>query len=98
MAVYDVGDTVYVSALFYTTASALIDPSTAYLFYNRVYAGVTASTVTASYPGTLTRLATGVYASTITASAAGHWQYKFAGSGAAVGAAAGSFDVRTQVV
>lgn len=98
MAAYQVGDAVYVSALFYTTASALIDPSTVYFFFNRVYAGVTAATVTAEYPGAVSRLATGTYAYTLTASAAGHWNYKFAGSGAAVGASAGSFDVRTPVV
>lgn len=99
MATYEVGDAVYVSASFYTTASALIDPTTAYLFYTRVYGGATGTTVTAYYPGgSLTRLATGQYAYTITASAGGHWSYKFAGSGAAIGASASFFDVATPTV
>lgn len=98
MATYDVGDLVYVSAVFYTTASALIDPTTAYLLYNRVYGGVTAATITATYPGTLTRLSTGVYAYSVTASAAGRYRYKWAGSGSAVGAGAGEFYVQASQV
>lgn len=95
MNVYDQGDLVRVSGLFYTTASALIDPTTVYLIYNRVYNSVTANAVTAEYPGDVDRLGAGVYSYTITASAPGRYNYHWAGSGAAVGATGHAFSVRT---
>src|SRR3990167_220707 len=95
---YHIGDLIYTSAEFRDTANALKDPTTVYFIYSRVSNNVTASAVTAQYPGDGSRIATGQYSYHVTATAAGDWRYIWAGSGAVIGAGSGRFIISPQQI
>lgn len=91
---YIPGQGVLVRAEFYDRNGAVVDPTTVTLTYKKPDTSAVVSIV--GVAGGLTKISTGIYEYVIDTSAGpvGDWHYKFAGTGAAVGANEGVFFVR----
>lgn len=88
--VYDVGDSVRVSATF-TVSAVNTDPSTITLKVKDPEGSITTYTYAG---GTVTKQATGIFYKDVTVSNDGIWYYRFEGTGTVIAAVEGQFRVR----
>ena len=88
----DVGDVPQIKCVFTGTAGAPIDPTTVTLYVGPPGAAVGTYTYAS---GSVSRSAVGTYTFDGTATAAGYWQVRWVGDGAAIAAEQSQFFVRS---
>lgn len=89
---YLVGDLIRIGGTFTTAAGVATDPGTVTVNYRHAFGTV----VTWVYggAGSVIRSGAGVYYADISPGSAGHWYYRFAGTGTGQSAGEGEFAVR----